>query len=96
MEEFKLHSVEKVIEVSQKQNVKILYLSKTKHAIKGTVNIKNITGQVLTYKEFSLTKQKLDLERTTSDLEKPFLKNQIKTKKNKINVKMPHVDKKNH
>ena len=30
------------------------------------------------FKEFSMTKQKLDLERTMSELGKPFPKNQIK------------------
>ena len=49
------------------------------------------------FKEFSLTKQKLDLDRTVSELRKPILKNQIKKfkKKQKINLKMLPV-KKNH
>ena len=47
-------------------------------------------------KKFSLTKQKLDLERTMSEMEKQFPKNQIKKikKKKKINVKIPHVNRK--
>ena len=36
------------------------------------------TSPDVQFKEFSLTKQKIDLERTSSYLEKPFLKNQIK------------------
>ena len=34
----------------------------------------NRTSHDVQFKEFSLTKQKLDLERTVSDLEKPFRK----------------------
>ena len=45
------------------------------------------------FKEFALTKQKLDLKQTISELGKPFPKN-LKTKQ-KIYVKMPHVNK-NH
>ena len=47
------------------------------------------------FKEFSLTKQKLDQEWTMSELKKPFLKNQIKNEKKKQKIKMPHVNK-NH
>ena len=57
----------------------------------------NIAGRVLTYnsKKLSFTKQKADLERTMSELGKPFpKKSDKKFKKNKINVKMPHVNKK--
>ena len=48
------------------------------------------------FKKFSLTIQKLDLERTMSELEKPFpIKSDQKSlKKLKINVKMPYVNKK--
>ena len=58
------------------------------------------TSPDVQFKEFSLTKQKLDQERIMSELGKPFpKKNQIKKilkkKKLKISVKMPHV-KKNH
>ena len=59
--------------------------------------IKNIAGQVLTYnsENFHLLK-KLDLEWTITELGKPFLKksDQKKLKKQKTNVKMPHVNKK--
>ena len=42
-----------------------------------------------------MTKQKLDLERTMSELGKKFLKKSDKFKKTKkIDVKMPHVNKK--
>ena len=36
------------------------------------------TSPDVQFKEFSLTNQKLDLDRTMSELEKPFPKNQIK------------------
>ena len=53
------------------------------------------TSPDVQFKEFSLTKQKkLDLEWNISELRKPFKKNQIK--KQKINVKMPHVNNKNY
>ena len=55
------------------------------------------TSPDVQFKEFSLTKQKkLDLEWTMSELRKPFLKKSDKKirKKNKINVKIPHVNKK--
>ena len=47
--------------------------------------IKNIAGQVLTYnsKKFHRINKKLDIEQTMSELGKPFLKNQIKNKKNR-------------
>ena len=50
------------------------------------------------FKEFSLTKQKkLDLEWNISELRKPFKKIRKKNKKKqKINVKMPHVNKENY
>ena len=47
------------------------------------------------FKEFPLTKQKLDLKRTMSELGKPFPKeSEQKFKKLEINVKMPHMNKK--
>ena len=54
------------------------------------------TGPDKQLKNFPLTKQKLDLELTMSELGKSFTKkNQIKNflKKLKINVKMPHLNK---
>ena len=59
---------------------------------------KNIARQVLTYnsKNFYWLNRKLDLERTRSELGKPFLKiNRQKIEKTvKIKVKLPHVNKK--
>ena len=58
--------------------------------------MKNIAGQVLTYnsKNFNLLKKKIDLERTMSELGKPFPKTPDKIKNMKINIKMKHVNKK--
>ena len=62
--------------------------------------IKNIAGQVLTYnsKNFHWLNEKVDLEQTTGELGKLFLKKiQIKkTKIPQINVKMPLAKTKNH
>ena len=59
---------------------------------------KIIAGQVLTYnsKNFHLLNRKLDLERTMSELGKPFRKNAIQKNEKtvKIKVKLPHVNKK--
>ena len=54
------------------------------------------TSPEVNFRKLSLTKQKLDLERTLIELGKPFPKKKSHTKiKNlKINVKMPHVNKK--
>ena len=55
------------------------------------------TNPDVQFKEFSLTKQKIDPERTMSELEKPFLKKSDQNqnnKKQKINVKMPLARKK--
>ena len=54
------------------------------------------TSPDVQFKEFSLTKQKTRPRMAMSELRKPLLKNQIKKirKKQKINVKMPHVNKK--
>ena len=55
------------------------------------------TSPDVQFKNFPLTKQKLDLELTMSKLGKPFpKKNRSKffLKKLKINVKMPHSNKK--
>ena len=57
--------------------------------------LKNIAGQVLTYNSnFHWQNKKLDIERTMSDLGNPFLKkaDQKSKKKQKINVKIPHVN----
>ena len=60
----------------------------------------NRTSPNKQFKEFSLTKQKLHIERTMNELgadyEKPFPKksDQKIFKKLKINVKMPHVTEK--
>ena len=53
--------------------------------IEGDGELKNIAGQVLTYisKNFLLKNQKLDLERTMRELEKPFQKKLDKKNKNK-------------
>ena len=55
--------------------------------------VKNIAGQVLTYnsKNFHWLNKQLDLERTMSELGKPFLKKsdeKKQKKKQKINFKM--------
>ena len=56
------------------------------------------TNPDVKFKELLLTNKKLYRERTMSELGKPFQKKQIKIKKgkkkHKINVKMPHVNKK--
>ena len=51
--------------------------------------LKNIAGQVLTYnsKNFHWLHKRLDLVGTTKELEKPFLKNQIKKLKRKSKLK---------
>ena len=56
------------------------------------------TSPEVQFKEISINKEKIDRERTLSELGKPFpnhSKSDQKTKKNKINVKMTHVNKKN-
>ena len=84
MEEFKIHSVETVSEVSQKSSVKIVTYVKRKMLTKGKANLKNIAGQVLTYnsKNFHWLNKKLDLERTMSQSGKPFLKKSDKKTEN--------------
>ena len=60
--------------------------------------VKNIAGQVLTYnsKNFHWLNRKLDLERIMNGLVKPLKKNPIQKNEKtvKINVKLPHVNKK--
>ena len=54
------------------------------------------TGPDKQLKTFPLTKQKLDLKLTMSELGKPFprkIRSKIFFKKLKINVKMPHLNK---
>ena len=52
------------------------------------------TSPDVQFEEFSLTKEKLDIDRTSSELGKNF-QNQIQNGKNlKINAKMQHVNKK--
>ena len=53
------------------------------------------TSPHVQFKEFSLNKRKLDLERTMNGLGKPFRKNPIQKieKTVKIKVKLPHVKK---
>ena len=77
MKEFQIHSVETKSEVSQKSNVKIVTY----------INRKTLSkGPGVQFKEFSLTKQKLDLEWTMSEFPK---KNQMKKLKNRKSVKLP-------
>ena len=60
-------------------------------------SLKKIAGQVLTYnsKNFHWVNKQLDPERTMSEMENHFQRNQKNLKKKqKINVKMPHVNKK--
>ena len=54
------------------------------------------TSHEVQLNKFSLNKQKLEIERTMSELGKPFPKKSDgkKIKKMKFNVKMPHVNKK--
>ena len=77
MKEFSIHSVETVSGVSQKSNVKIVTYVKRKKGDEKVKRMKkkNIAAQVLTYnsKNFHWLNKKLDLERTMSELEKPFL-----------------------
>ena len=57
-------------------NVKIVTYVKLKRDQKGKANLKNIAGQVLTYKsrKCHCLNIKLDLERTMGELGKPILK----------------------
>ena len=71
--------------------------SMVERLIDGDDELKNKAGQVLTFnsKKFSLIKQKTRSSRGYEWTEKPFLKNQIKIiKKQKIKIKMQHVNKK--
>ena len=68
---------------------------KTKKERQTTKKKHSRTSPDVQFKEFSLTNQKLDLERTMNGLGKPF-KNPIQKieKTEKIKAKLPHVNKK--
>ena len=72
MKEFKIHSVETVSEESQKSNVKIVV--KQKKRGRKIKRIKKHTSPDGQFETFSLTKQKLDLERTMTEMGKPYPK----------------------
>ena len=55
---FKIHSVEKVSEVSQKSDVKIVTYVKRDQKVKRTKKKHSMTSPDAQIKEFSLTKQK--------------------------------------
>ena len=59
------------------------------------LKITNILSPDVQFKKFSITKEKIDLERIMIKFGKQFLKNQIK-KNSGINLKLPHVKQKNH
>ena len=64
LEEFKIYSVETVSEVSHKSNVKIVIKRKSE------LKKHNRTTPDAKFKKFSLTKQKLDLQRTMNEMGK--------------------------
>ena len=84
-------------EVSQIKQVKVVNYVKRKTGSKGKANLKkhSRTSHDVQFKEFSLTK--LDLKRTMGELGKNHFWKKIRSKnkkKQKISVKMPHVNKK--
>ena len=98
VKEFKIHSVETASEVSQKSNVKIVtYVKGNTWSEVKRIKKSSKTSPAVQFKEFSLTKQKTrprsDYEWVGKTISKKIRWKNLK-KPQKINVKMPHVNKK--